>query len=116
MRTPVPCLHNPTIAPPASAATLQPAPRYQQISEDRFRLPYNRQSSWKRSPWQACPKTAHGARLAPRKDADVNAPSKAFPYHVVTFPCSSLGRGANNQNGNLRWHLPLAVRPPPPPP
>ena len=25
-----------------------------------------------------------------------------------------LGRGAENQNGNLRWHLPLGVRPPPP--
>ena len=24
-----------------------------------------------------------------------------------------LGKGANNQNGNLRWHLPLGVRPPP---
>ena len=24
-----------------------------------------------------------------------------------------LGRGANNQNGNLRWHLPLGVDPPP---
>ena len=29
---------------------------------------------------------------------------------------SILGRCANNQNGNLRWHLPLGVRPPPPPP
>ena len=28
----------------------------------------------------------------------------------------SLGRGADNRNGNLRWHLPLGVRPPPPPP
>ena len=27
---------------------------------------------------------------------------------------SSLGTGADNQNGNLRWHLPLGVRPPPP--
>ena len=26
---------------------------------------------------------------------------------------SFLGRCANNQNGNLRWHLPLGVRPPP---
>ena len=24
-----------------------------------------------------------------------------------------LGTGSNNQNGNLRWHLPLGVRPPP---
>ena len=24
-----------------------------------------------------------------------------------------LGKGSNNQNGNLRWHLPLGVRPPP---
>ena len=29
----------------------------------------------------------------------------------VVFP---LGKGSNNQNGNLRWHLPLGVRPPPP--
>ena len=28
---------------------------------------------------------------------------------------SLLGRCAKNQNGNLRWHLPLGVRPPPPP-
>ena len=28
----------------------------------------------------------------------------------------NLGKGAKNQNGNLRWHLPLGVRPPPPPP
>ena len=27
---------------------------------------------------------------------------------------SQLGKGSNNQNGNLRWHLPLGVRPPPP--
>ena len=27
-----------------------------------------------------------------------------------------LGRGANNQNGNLRWFLPLGVAPPSPPP
>merc|ERR1712214_6516 len=27
---------------------------------------------------------------------------------------SKLGKCANNQNGNLRWHLPLGVRPPPP--
>ena len=26
-----------------------------------------------------------------------------------------LGKGAENQNGNLRWHLPLGVRPPPSP-
>ena len=95
MRTPVHHgLHNPTIAPPASAATLQPAPRYQQISGQvpitlQLQLLVD-QSSWKRSPWQACPKTAHGARRPPRQDADVNAPSKAFPSHVVTFPCSSL--------------------------
>ena len=29
------------------------------------------------------------------------------------FTCKILGRGAENQNGNLRWHLPLGVRPPP---
>ena len=28
--------------------------------------------------------------------------------------CNYLGKGAKNQNGNLRWHLPLGVRPPPP--
>ena len=27
---------------------------------------------------------------------------------------SPLGTGANNQNGNLRWYLPLGVDPPPP--
>ena len=27
-----------------------------------------------------------------------------------------LGRCSKTQNGNLRWHLPLGVRPPPPPP
>ena len=27
---------------------------------------------------------------------------------------SLLGKGAKNQNGNLRWHLPLGIRPPPP--
>ena len=27
-------------------------------------------------------------------------------------PLFSLGRCANNQNGNLRWHLPLGVQPP----
>ena len=31
----------------------------------------------------------------------------------VTF-LISLGRGSNNQNGNLRWFLPLGVRPTPP--
>ena len=31
-----------------------------------------------------------------------------FRYHVL-----NLGRGSNNQNGNLRWYLPLGVRPPP---
>ena len=25
---------------------------------------------------------------------------------------TSLGKGANNQNGNLRWYLPLGVDPP----
>ena len=29
-------------------------------------------------------------------------------------PIINLGKCANNQNGNLRWHLPLGVRPPPP--
>ena len=28
---------------------------------------------------------------------------------------TELGRYPENQNGNLRWHLPLGVRPPPPP-
>ena len=27
---------------------------------------------------------------------------------------NKLGKGAENQNGNLRWHLPLGVPPPPP--
>ena len=28
----------------------------------------------------------------------------------------TLGKGSNNQNGNLRWIFPLGVGPPPPPP
>ena len=32
------------------------------------------------------------------------------------FAYATLGRGADNQNGNLRWFLPLGVNPPPPPP
>ena len=41
-----------------------------------------------------------------------------FPFVACQahIPNSSLGKGSNNQNGNLRWHLPLGVRPPPPPP
>merc|ERR1712004_651950 len=34
----------------------------------------------------------------------------------VGAPESRLGKDSKNQNGNLRWHLPLGVRPPPPPP
>ena len=30
------------------------------------------------------------------------------------MPVSQLGTESKNQNGNLRWHLPLGVRPPPP--
>ena len=34
---------------------------------------------------------------------------------VQNFPILLLlGKGSNNQNGNLRWHLPLGVQPPPP--
>ena len=36
---------------------------------------------------------------------------------IIIIPKHSynhLGKGAENQNGNLRWHLPLGVRPPPP--
>ena len=36
--------------------------------------------------------------------------------YLKGFKSKDLGRCANNQNGNLRWHLPLGVRPPPPPP
>ena len=32
---------------------------------------------------------------------------------VCTFPHRRLGTGSNNQNGNLRWFLPLGVDPPP---
>ena len=32
------------------------------------------------------------------------------------FYVSSLGKGSNNQNGNLRWYLPIGVQPPLPPP
>ena len=37
-------------------------------------------------------------------------------WKFLTFVSSFflLGKGSNNQNGNLRWHLPLGVRPPPP--
>ena len=35
---------------------------------------------------------------------------------LLIWPVCQLGKCANNQNGNLRWHLPLGVRPPPPPP
>ena len=34
---------------------------------------------------------------------------------VFLAPNVLLGTGADNQNGNLRWHLPLGVRPPRPP-
>ena len=38
-------------------------------------------------------------------------------YHSLSlYEQRMLGRGAENQNGNLRWHLPLGVRPPLPPP
>ena len=38
-----------------------------------------------------------------------------FCWHGIEHnPFFYLGRGAENQNGNLRWHLPLGVRPPPP--
>ena len=33
---------------------------------------------------------------------------------ITSLQHSRLGRCAENQNGNLRWHLPLGVRPPPP--
>ena len=35
----------------------------------------------------------------------------ALVFNLATY---ILGRCAENQNGNLRWHLPLDVRPPPP--
>ena len=31
---------------------------------------------------------------------------------LVSQSESQLGKESNNQNGNLRWHLPLGVRPP----
>ena len=39
-------------------------------------------------------------------------------YSTIDFKSlqTDLGRCAKNQNGNLRWHLPLGVRPPLPPP
>ena len=36
------------------------------------------------------------------------------PMTYVNDEKKSLGKESNNQNGNLRWHLPLGVRPPPP--
>ena len=41
-------------------------------------------------------------------------PSGFFFKIWVCIGGCSLGKGSNNQNGNLRWHLPLGVRPPPP--
>ena len=36
-----------------------------------------------------------------------------FPYDVLFANTRYvLGKGANNQNGNLRWYLPLGVDPP----
>ena len=35
-------------------------------------------------------------------------------FEQFPFFDALLGRCAENQNGNLRWHLPLGVRPPPP--
>ena len=36
-----------------------------------------------------------------------------FVFGLVDHPFLILGRGSNNQIGNLRWYLPLGVRPPP---
>ena len=33
---------------------------------------------------------------------------------IIVCLVGILGKCADNQNGNLRWHLPLGVRPPPP--
>ena len=53
------------------------------------------------------------------EDAGKNQGCPPWPvtFQAETNPQKSggaLGRGSNNQNGNLRWHLPLGVRPPPP--
>ena len=37
-------------------------------------------------------------------------------WYIYWVLLGSLGRGSNNQSGNLRWYLPLGVDPPPPPP
>ena len=42
----------------------------------------------------------------------------SWAWDQANFPsnkCFTLGK-VSNQNGNLRWHLPLGLRPPPPPP
>ena len=41
---------------------------------------------------------------------------RVFLWCILPLMCDlpSLGRCAKNQNGNLRWHLPLGVRSPPP--
>ena len=41
-------------------------------------------------------------------------PISIFNYIFIFFFKLYLGKCSNNQNGNLRWHLPLGVRPPPP--
>ena len=40
--------------------------------------------------------------------------SMVFSRWFMVYHGLWLGTGADNQNGNLGWHLPLGVRPPPP--
>ena len=53
-----------------------------------------------------------------RKRLQLSSGSNLRPHLLqlswTAQPCH-LGRQSNNQNGNLRWHLPLGVPPPPPP-
>ena len=43
---------------------------------------------------------------------EVYKTSHCFLKNIIAQE-NNLGKCANNQNGNLRWHLPLGVRPPP---
>ena len=37
-------------------------------------------------------------------------PAKALDYLAIGQCLTSLERGSNNQNGNLKWHLPMTGR------
>ena len=57
--------------------------------------------------------TLRSSRVWPSVRTGSGPPPRPGPQPPLLL--GSLGRCANNQNGNLRWYLPLGVRPPPPP-